>query len=156
MVPDAGHHSGLWTKAGEDVRSRRRRRSAHSWIVDRQSRLVGEQPQGRRGVRGPSAKSGRGRQSLDQSEAAEPHLSDLRRERACGAQHQILVDRASLERPRTEDLENQIAAGLERNPVAQPGKRHEALEFMIAIGPAPNHAQRQIDLRGRAPPSHWA
>ena len=80
----------------------------------------------------------------------------MRRERACGAQHQILVDRASLDRPRTEDLENQIAAGLEPNPVAQPGKRHEALEFMIAIGPAPNHAQRQIDLRGRALPSHWA
>ena len=64
--------------------------------------------------------------------------------------------RASLDRPGTEDLENQIAARLEPNPVAQPGKRHEALEFMIAIGPAPNHAQRQIDLRGRAPPSHWA
>ena len=64
--------------------------------------------------------------------------------------------RARLDRPRTEDLENQIVAGLEPNPVAQPGKRHEALKFMIAIGPAPNHAQGQIDLRGRALPSHWA
>ena len=70
-IANAGHHSRMRIKADENVRSRRPCRSAHLRIVDRQSSLVGEQPQGRRGVRGASAKPRRGRQSFDQSEAAE-------------------------------------------------------------------------------------
>ena len=69
FVADAAHDSGLRRKTSKDVRSRRAGGSAHSRIVERQSSLVGEQPQGRRRIRGTSAKSGRGRQSLDQSEA---------------------------------------------------------------------------------------
>lgn len=55
---------------------------------------------------------------------------------------------------RTNDLENQVVAGLKRKPVAQASKRHEALELVISIPPATDHAQREINLGRSAKPSH--
>ena len=141
-------------KTDENVRSRRSGRSVQPWVVDRQSGLVGEQPQRRRGVRRASAKPGRGGQSFDQPEPAE-FLPDVRRERAGGSHHQIFVGGAGFYGLGADNLENQIAARLEPDPVAQSRERHEAFEVMITVGAATNHAQRQIDLRRRAQPSHW-
>ncbi len=153
-VADAGHHSRVRMKTDGNVRSGRPSRLLHPRIIDRQSGLVGEQPQGRRRIRGASAKPGRSRQSLDQPEPAE-FLPDVRRERAGGSHNQIFVGRAGFHGPGADNLKNQIAARLEPDPVAQPRERHEALEIMITVGATPNYAQRQIDLRRRPQPAHW-
>ena len=110
LVADARHHSGLRTKAGENVRSRRRRRGAQR--VDRRPTIAPRRRATRRAAAAsadpPPSPAAAGKR-LTNRKRPSFNPGDLRRERARGAQHQILFDRASLERPRTEDLKNQIA-----------------------------------------------
>ena len=60
----------------------------------------------------------------------------MRGKSASGAQYEVPVFGASLETARTEDLKLQTGAGLEPEPIAQAGERHEALKLVITVGSA--------------------
>jgi hypothetical protein len=156
LVANAFHDSGLRRKTGQDVCSGCEGGSADSRIVDRQSSLVSEQPQSRRRIRRTAAKSRRGGQSFDQSEAAKPQPVHMRGEQARRTHHQVLINGPDLGGAWTENLKDEPVAGLKSEPVAQPGKGDETLEFVISISAAPDDAQGQIDLSRGAQPSHSA
>ena len=50
---------------------------------------------------------------------------------------------------RTADLKRQLCPRLKPQIIARAGKRHEAFQIMIAVRPASEHVERQIDLGGR-------
>ena len=73
-------------------------------------------------------------------------------ERARRLEHEIVAARARRFRGRAGDVECERVAGSKRQPVADIGERHEAFELVIAVRPAAEHMQREIDLGGRERP----
>jgi hypothetical protein len=117
-ISNAADDSSLGRQTDSDVGSRRASRSKQSGVVRGQSRLDGEQPQGRCGVCGPSAQSGRGRQPLDEAEVTEPQPWDVRSERMCRQRHEVFLHRTSIVSAGAKNLKSEIPARLKRKPIA--------------------------------------
>ena len=91
---------------------------------------------------------------LDEPETAKRQTRNPGGQCASGAQDQIVADRAGISSARTANLERKTDARIITEPVANPSKRHETLDFMEAVASAPNHVQSQVDFRRRAKPEH--
>ena len=148
-LADAAHHARLRIEADRHVGAGRRaplRARARRRAKDRSPR---QQPQRGRRVGRAAAKSRRDRQLLFELEAAEPQSVDALGKRARRLEHEIVAARARRVRGRAAHVECERVAGSKRQPVADIGERHEAFELMIAVRPAAEHMQREIDLGGR-------
>jgi hypothetical protein len=64
--------------------------------------------------------------------------------------HEIVVPTSGERSRRAFDMERQGGVGLEPEIVACAGKGHEALQIMIAVVPASEHMEGEVDLGGSA------
>ena len=69
-------------------------------------------------------------------------------QRARRFEHEIVAARARRLRGRTGHIQFERVAGNEYQPVADSGEHHETFDLVVAIGPAPEHMQREIDFGG--------
>jgi hypothetical protein len=67
-----------------------------------------------------------------------------------GLENEVIGLASGLRCRRAIDAKSQRRAGLKPEIVARAGKGHEAYQIVIAVGPAPEHMERQVDLGGRA------
>ena len=146
---DAAHHARLRIETDRHVGAGDARRFAHALVVERKIVQPRQQPQRGRRVRRSAAKSGRDGQELLEPEPAEPQSVDTFGERTRRLEHEIVAVRARRVRGRAGHVERKRVAGSKCQPVADIGERHQAFELVIAVRPAAEHMQREIDLGGR-------
>ena len=95
-----------------------------------------------RGIGRAAAQSRRHRQALVQREAAELEAGDFARQAPCAAlSTRLLVDRPGRGRGRAAHRERKRPARRKRQPVADAGEHHQAVEQVIAVGAPAEHAQ---------------
>src|SRR5204862_7298638 len=100
-------------------------------------------------IRRAPAEPGCDRQALCERKASDLESVHALGERAGGLEHEVVGDIACGSRGRSTHAERQSVAWRQRQGIPDLGKGDQALDFMKAVGPAAEHAQRQIDLGGR-------
>ena len=143
--PGPADHAGARLKAHRHVGAGLRRRRQDRRIVSGEAVEAGEQPQRRGGIGRAAAEAGRDRQALRQMESARAQAGHAPRERPRRLEDEVVGLAASGVRGRAGDGQAQLARP-EAQIIAGAGEGDQAFEFVIAVGPAAEDVQRQVDL----------